>query len=72
MHWVGEGIRTLFIVAAVSLVLACLVTPMGAVLSLGRQIGRAEHRRECGCHSDDSVPDRPLSQVLPFKPGCRN
>ena len=50
MHWVAEGIRTLFIVAAVSLVLTCLVTPMGAVLQLGRQIGKAEQRRECGCH----------------------
>ena len=49
MHWVSEGIRTLFVVAAVSLVLACLLTPMCAAVQLGRQIGKAEQRRECGC-----------------------
>src|SRR6478752_898414 len=69
MFLISEAIRTLFIVAAVSSVLACLVTPMAAVLQLGRQIGRAEHKRECGCHGDD--PES-YARVVPLKPPCRN
>ena len=72
MHLVSEGIRSLFIVAAVALVLACLVTPVSAALNIGRQIGRAEQRRDCGCRPDRSTDVRPLGRVVEFKPGRRS
>lgn len=69
MFLISEAMRTMFIVAAVSLVLACLVTPMSAVLQLGRQIGRAEQKRECGCHTNDPEP---RGRVVPFKSTWQN
>jgi hypothetical protein len=72
MHLLSEGIRSLFIVAALALVLACLVTPMSAALNVGRQIGRAEQRRDCGCRTDRSADPRPLGRVVEFKPGRRS
>lgn len=72
MHLVSEGMRTLFIVAAIALVLACLVTPMAVALNVGRQIGRAEQRRDCGCRLDRSEAPRPSGRVVEFKPGRRS
>jgi hypothetical protein len=66
---VTDALRTLFMVAAVALVLACMVTPMSAALHIGRQIGRAEQRRDCGCRVD---APRPSSRVVEFKPGRRS
>lgn len=65
----SEGIRTLFIVSALSLVLGCLVTPMVTALHVGRQIGQAERRRQCSCGDDDEA--RPHGQVVAFKPTRR-
>jgi hypothetical protein len=69
MHAVADGLRTLFIVASLALVMCCLVTPMSAALHIGRQIGRAEQRRDCGCRVD---APRPSSRVVEFKPPRRN
>jgi hypothetical protein len=72
MQLVSEGIRTLFIVSAVALVLACLVTPIAVALNIGRQIGRAEQRRDCGCRPDRSEAPRTFGRVVEFKPGRRS
>jgi hypothetical protein len=69
---INDALRTLFLVAAVALVLCHLVTPMSASLHVGRQIGRAEQRRECGCQVDRSAAPRPSNRILPFKPPSRN
>jgi hypothetical protein len=72
MHLISEGIRTSFIIAATALVLVCLVTPMSAALHIGREIGRAEQRRDCGCRPDRSEDPRPLGRVVEFKPSRRS
>jgi hypothetical protein len=72
LHELTDGLRTLFMVAAMALVMACLVVPMSAALNIGRQIGRAEQRRDCGCRVDRSEDPRPSSRVVEFKPPRRN
>lgn len=61
---IGLVLRTVTVVITVSLVLGCLISPRAALLRVGREIGRAEQRRECECHHDSA---RSSSQVLPFK-----
>jgi hypothetical protein len=65
-------LRTLFLIAAVALVLCHLITPMSTALHIGRQIGRAEQRRDCGCKVDRSAAARPSNRVVPFKSPSRN
>ena len=62
----GQVLRMAAFVSAVSLVLGCLVTPMSVAIRVGREIGRAERRRECSCDRSEGY-----AQVLPFKPGCQ-
>lgn len=64
----GNVLRAAVMVSAVSLVLGCLLSPRSALLRVGRDIGRAEQRRECACSAGVSAD---FGRVVPFKPTCR-